>query len=134
MRHFGSYLVSSVEDVRFAWRLDAMGKMELRLSWRKQPELETIIFFHDNEHTREVVVTEASSFTFTESEEPAIFSTLFEGFQLYHQVPYGALKGVQSFSVHVAGVAPEDDLKICLQKCRTYFILTWRKTHMRTIM
>ena len=114
-RYFGSYLVDPVEDVSFAWQLGATGKMELRLSWRGQPELYTIIFFHDSEGEREVVVSDASSFTFTEADEPAIFSDLFEGFKLYHHVPYGALKGVQSFSVHVTEVVPEDALfKTCI--------------------
>ena len=93
-RHFDSFMVDSVEDVRFVWRLGAAGKMELCLSWRKQPELDTIIFFYDNTCEREVVVTDASSFTFNETDEPVIFSASFEGFQLYHQVAYGALQGV----------------------------------------
>ena len=107
MRHFGSYMVDCVQDVRFVWRLGAMGKMEICLSWRKQPELDTIIIFYDNTCEREVVVTDASSFTFNETDEPVIFSASFEGFQIYHQVPYGALQGVQSFSVHFTEVVPE---------------------------
>ena len=64
-----------------------------------------------------MVVTDASSFIFTETDEPAIFSASFEGFQIYHQVPYGALQGVQSFSVHFTEVVPEDNLFQAYVKC-----------------
>ena len=100
-------MVDCVEKVRFVWRLGATGKMELSISWRKQPELDTIIFFYDNTFEREVVVGDASSFTFFEADEPAIFSASFTGFQLYNQVPYGVLQGVQSIAVHFTELVPE---------------------------
>ena len=106
-RYFGSFMVDCVEKVRFVWRLGATGKMELSISWRKQPELDTIIFFYDNTFEREVVVGDASTYTFTEADEPAICSTSFAGYQLYNQVPYGVLQGVQSISVHFTELVPE---------------------------
>ena len=83
--------------------------MELRISWRLLPELDTVIYWYDNNVEKELVFSETASTTFTELKDPFIFSEDFAGFKLYHQVPFGQLKGVQSFAVHFNEVVPKDD-------------------------
>ena len=101
IRYFGSFLIECVKDVCFDWRLLALGKLELRLSWLEEaPELDTVIIWRDGDLEREVV-TAGSFGIFDETDYPEVFKDDFDGFQLYHRATYGALKGSESFSVHV---------------------------------
>ena len=84
--------------MRFDWRL-AQGELELHLSWLSVSELEMVIVLHDGDIEREVEVTDAF-YIFTETDFPEVFTNDFDGsFQMFHRVPYGPLKGTESFSI-----------------------------------